>query len=138
MNLFHKWAYYIKNCLLLCDSVFKSLPHWWVLPLFKKKWQNFSLLINLRLTQNLHHLNCFRTFIRRPVLILSSVITSWWIIILGTKSALLSRLMKKSLSGDIIRTQKLSFIIRTAGRHFPGHLLAWDFVKENWNKLVQK
>nr|XP_060490078.1 leucyl-cystinyl aminopeptidase [Panthera onca] len=47
-------------------------------------------------------------------------------------------LMKKSLSGDIIRTQKLSFIIRTAGRHFPGHLLAWDFVKENWNKLVQK
>ncbi|XP_045755141.1 leucyl-cystinyl aminopeptidase [Mirounga angustirostris] len=47
-------------------------------------------------------------------------------------------LMKNSLSGDIIRTQKLSFIIRTVGRHFPGHLLAWDFVKENWNKLVQK
>lgn len=47
-------------------------------------------------------------------------------------------LMKNSLSGDIIRTQKLSFIIRTVGRHFPGHLLAWDFVKENWNTLVQK
>ncbi|XP_058512346.1 leucyl-cystinyl aminopeptidase isoform X1 [Ochotona princeps] len=47
-------------------------------------------------------------------------------------------LMKTSLDGDIIRTQKLSFIIRTVGRHFPGHLLAWDFVKENWNKLVQK
>lgn len=47
-------------------------------------------------------------------------------------------LMKTSLSGDIIRTQKLSFVIRTVGRHFPGHLLAWDFVKENWNKLVQK
>ncbi|XP_048667820.1 leucyl-cystinyl aminopeptidase [Marmota marmota marmota] len=47
-------------------------------------------------------------------------------------------LMKSSLDGDIIRTQKLSFIIRTVGRRFPGHLLAWDFVKENWNKLVQK
>uniref|UniRef100_A0A2K6JQA0 Leucyl-cystinyl aminopeptidase n=1 Tax=Rhinopithecus bieti TaxID=61621 RepID=A0A2K6JQA0_RHIBE len=47
-------------------------------------------------------------------------------------------LMKSSLNGDNIRTQKLSFIIRTVGRHFPGHLLAWDFVKENWNKLVQK
>uniref|UniRef100_H0WN20 Leucyl and cystinyl aminopeptidase n=1 Tax=Otolemur garnettii TaxID=30611 RepID=H0WN20_OTOGA len=47
-------------------------------------------------------------------------------------------LMKSSLDGDTIRTQKLSFIIRTVGRHFPGHLLAWDFVKENWNKLVQK
>ncbi|ELV10166.1 Leucyl-cystinyl aminopeptidase [Tupaia chinensis] len=46
-------------------------------------------------------------------------------------------LMKSSLDGDTIRTQKLSFIIRTVGHHFPGHLLAWDFVKENWNKLVQ-
>lgn len=54
------------------------------------------------------------------------------------QSALLSRLMKKSLDGDLIRTQKLSFIIRTVARHFPGHLLAWDFVKENWSKLVQK
>ncbi|XP_021076862.1 leucyl-cystinyl aminopeptidase isoform X2 [Mus pahari] len=47
-------------------------------------------------------------------------------------------LMKSSLDGDIIRTQKLSLIIRAVGRHFPGHLLAWDFVKENWNKLVHK
>lgn len=46
--------------------------------------------------------------------------------------------MKSSLDGDIIRTQKLSLIIRTVGRQFPGHLLAWDFVKENWNKLVLK
>uniref|UniRef100_A0A8C5KC74 Leucyl-cystinyl aminopeptidase n=1 Tax=Jaculus jaculus TaxID=51337 RepID=A0A8C5KC74_JACJA len=47
-------------------------------------------------------------------------------------------LMKSSLDGDIIRTQKLSQVIRAVGRHFAGHLLAWDFVKENWNKLVQK
>nr|XP_003479495.2 leucyl-cystinyl aminopeptidase [Cavia porcellus] len=47
-------------------------------------------------------------------------------------------LMKSSLEGDTIRTQKLSFIIRTVGRSFAGHLLAWDFVKENWDKLVQK
>lgn len=47
-------------------------------------------------------------------------------------------LMNSSLNGDPIRTQKLSFIIRTVGRHFPGYLLAWDFVKENWSRLVQK
>nr|XP_003920778.2 leucyl-cystinyl aminopeptidase isoform X1 [Saimiri boliviensis boliviensis] len=47
-------------------------------------------------------------------------------------------LMKTSLDGDIIQTQKLYFIIKTVGQHLPGHLLAWDFVKENWNKLVQK
>ncbi|XP_024419079.2 leucyl-cystinyl aminopeptidase [Desmodus rotundus] len=47
-------------------------------------------------------------------------------------------LMRTSLSGDTIRTQELSFVIRTVSRGFPGHLLAWDFVKENWDKLVQK
>ncbi|XP_002744830.4 leucyl-cystinyl aminopeptidase isoform X1 [Callithrix jacchus] len=47
-------------------------------------------------------------------------------------------LMKTSLDGNIIQTQKLSFIIKTVSRRFPGYLLAWDFVKENWNKLVQK
>ncbi|XP_074061294.1 leucyl-cystinyl aminopeptidase [Macrotis lagotis] len=47
-------------------------------------------------------------------------------------------LMKASLDGNIIRSQKLSHIIRIVGRSFAGHLLAWDFVKENWNRLVQK
>ncbi|XP_076995199.1 leucyl-cystinyl aminopeptidase isoform X2 [Tamandua tetradactyla] len=47
-------------------------------------------------------------------------------------------LMKSCLEGDTIRAQKLSLVIKTVGRRFPGHLLAWDFVKEKWNRLVQK
>uniref|UniRef100_A0A4X2KME5 Aminopeptidase n=1 Tax=Vombatus ursinus TaxID=29139 RepID=A0A4X2KME5_VOMUR len=47
-------------------------------------------------------------------------------------------LLKASLDGDIIRSQKLPLIVKTVGRSFAGHLLAWDFVKENWNRLVQK
>jgi hypothetical protein len=78
-----------------------------------------------------------KRLILEPNAILTLIIISNTII-LKTKSVFFFRLMKSSLDGDIIRTQKLSLIIRTVGRHFPGHLLAWDFVKENWNKLVHK
>ncbi|KAM9101063.1 leucyl-cystinyl aminopeptidase [Sarcophilus harrisii] len=47
-------------------------------------------------------------------------------------------LLKASLDGDIIRSQKLAIIIKIVGRSFAGHLLAWDFVKENWSRLIQK
>ncbi|XP_019372745.1 PREDICTED: leucyl-cystinyl aminopeptidase [Gavialis gangeticus] len=47
-------------------------------------------------------------------------------------------LMQASLEGDHIRAQELSHIIATISQSFPGHLLAWDFVKENWEKLTQK
>ncbi|XP_044518546.1 leucyl-cystinyl aminopeptidase [Gracilinanus agilis] len=47
-------------------------------------------------------------------------------------------LLRASLDGDVFRAQKLPIIIKTVGRSFAGHLLAWDFVKENWNRLVQK
>ncbi|XP_043819667.1 leucyl-cystinyl aminopeptidase [Dromiciops gliroides] len=47
-------------------------------------------------------------------------------------------LLKASLDGDIILSQKLSIIIKAVGQSFAGHLLAWDFVKENWSRLVQK
>uniref|UniRef100_G1RWG3 Leucyl-cystinyl aminopeptidase n=1 Tax=Nomascus leucogenys TaxID=61853 RepID=G1RWG3_NOMLE len=48
-------------------------------------------------------------------------------------------LMKSSLNGDNIpNTEAVSLSLEQWVGHFPGHLLAWDFVKENWNKLVQK
>ncbi|OXB83645.1 UNVERIFIED_CONTAM: hypothetical protein H355_015293 [Colinus virginianus] len=47
-------------------------------------------------------------------------------------------LMQNSLEGEIIRTQELSHIIATISHSLPGHLLAWDFVKENWEKLTRK
>ncbi|XP_015704979.1 leucyl-cystinyl aminopeptidase [Coturnix japonica] len=47
-------------------------------------------------------------------------------------------LMQNSLEGGVIRTQELSHIIATISHSLPGHLLAWDFVKENWEKLTRK
>ncbi|XP_064498627.1 leucyl-cystinyl aminopeptidase isoform X1 [Pseudopipra pipra] len=47
-------------------------------------------------------------------------------------------LMQNSLEGEVIRSQELSHIIVTISQSLPGYLLAWDFVKENWEKLTQK
>lgn len=52
--------------------------------------------------------------------------------------ALSFRLMQNSLEGEVIRTQELSHIIATVSQSLPGYLLAWDFVKENWEKLTRK
>ncbi|XP_003216435.2 leucyl-cystinyl aminopeptidase isoform X1 [Anolis carolinensis] len=50
----------------------------------------------------------------------------------------LSWLMQTSLEGDIIRSQDLPIVINTVSQNLPGHLLAWDFVKENWDQLIKK
>ncbi|XP_062985642.1 leucyl-cystinyl aminopeptidase [Elgaria multicarinata webbii] len=47
-------------------------------------------------------------------------------------------LMQTSLEGNIIRSQDLPTVIKTASQNLPGHLLAWDFVKENWSQLIKK
>ncbi|XP_009274129.1 PREDICTED: leucyl-cystinyl aminopeptidase isoform X3 [Aptenodytes forsteri] len=47
-------------------------------------------------------------------------------------------LMQNSLEGEVIRAQELSRIIATVSQSLPGYLLAWDFVKENWEKLTRK
>uniref|UniRef100_A0A803W3E3 Aminopeptidase n=1 Tax=Ficedula albicollis TaxID=59894 RepID=A0A803W3E3_FICAL len=47
-------------------------------------------------------------------------------------------LMQNSLEGEIIRSQELSHIIATVSQSLPGYLLAWDFVKEKWEKLTRK
>ncbi|KAJ8285500.1 hypothetical protein GJAV_G00027510 [Gymnothorax javanicus] len=47
-------------------------------------------------------------------------------------------LMQAALEGSMVQTQELPIIIDTVCRDFPGHLYAWDFVKENWDKITQK
>ncbi|XP_071436396.1 leucyl-cystinyl aminopeptidase isoform X1 [Pithys albifrons albifrons] len=47
-------------------------------------------------------------------------------------------LMQNSLEGEVIRSQELSHIVATVSQSLPGYLLAWDFVKENWEKLTRK
>ncbi|XP_035234525.1 leucyl-cystinyl aminopeptidase [Anguilla anguilla] len=47
-------------------------------------------------------------------------------------------LMKAALEGSLVQTQELPIIIDTICRNFPGHLYAWDFVKENWDEITKK
>ncbi|XP_030744858.1 endoplasmic reticulum aminopeptidase 1 [Echinops telfairi] len=47
-------------------------------------------------------------------------------------------LLDQSFKGDIIKTQEFPSIISLIGRNPVGYPLAWQFLKENWNKLVQK
>lgn len=42
------------------------------------------------------------------------------------------------MEGVVIRMQDLSKLIYTVARHPTGRFLAWDFVKRNWNALVEK
>lgn len=42
------------------------------------------------------------------------------------------------MEGSVIKAQDLSTVIYTVARNSAGHFLAWDFVKSNWNKLVEK
>lgn len=50
----------------------------------------------------------------------------------------LQRLLELGLEGKVIRSQDLSTLILMVSRNAQGHQLAWNFVKENWNTLVQK
>ncbi|XP_030049270.1 LOW QUALITY PROTEIN: leucyl-cystinyl aminopeptidase [Microcaecilia unicolor] len=47
-------------------------------------------------------------------------------------------LMQAALQGDEVRTQDLPQVIATVSQSLAGNLLAWDFVKENWGRLIQK
>ncbi|XP_063151469.1 leucyl-cystinyl aminopeptidase [Candoia aspera] len=47
-------------------------------------------------------------------------------------------LMQASLQGVVIRSQDLPTVIKTISQNLPGHLLAWDFVKESWDQLIKK
>lgn len=48
------------------------------------------------------------------------------------------RLLELGLEGKVIRSQDLSSLVLMVARNPRGHHLAWNFVKENWESLVQK
>lgn len=58
--------------------------------------------------------------------------------ILFLQVLLLPRLMQTSLNGEDVRTQELPLILTTISKNFEGHLYAWGFVKENWDKIIKK
>lgn len=47
-------------------------------------------------------------------------------------------LLDQSFKGEIIKTQEFPHILILTGRNPVGYPLAWKFLRENWNKLVQK
>ncbi|XP_014652500.1 PREDICTED: endoplasmic reticulum aminopeptidase 1 isoform X1 [Ceratotherium simum simum] len=47
-------------------------------------------------------------------------------------------LLDQSFKGDIIKTQEFPDILMSISRNPVGYQLAWQFLRENWNKLVQK
>ncbi|EPY73395.1 endoplasmic reticulum aminopeptidase 1 [Camelus ferus] len=47
-------------------------------------------------------------------------------------------LLEQSFKGDVIKTQEFPDILRAIGRNPVGYPLAWKFLRENWNNLVQK
>ncbi|NXS41302.1 ERAP1 aminopeptidase, partial [Balaeniceps rex] len=47
-------------------------------------------------------------------------------------------LMDQGLHGDIVRTQDLPYIIVFVAKNPSGYHLAWAFLKENWEKVVEK
>nr|XP_046243202.1 endoplasmic reticulum aminopeptidase 2 isoform X1 [Scatophagus argus]XP_046243203.1 endoplasmic reticulum aminopeptidase 2 isoform X1 [Scatophagus argus] len=50
----------------------------------------------------------------------------------------LHRLLELGLEGKVIRSQDLSRLILMVARNPQGHHLAWNFVKKNWDTLVQR
>ncbi|XP_076586255.1 leucyl-cystinyl aminopeptidase [Chaetodon auriga] len=47
-------------------------------------------------------------------------------------------ILKAGLKGDIIQTQELPLVINTVCNGFAGYLFAWDFIQENWDRLIEK
>ncbi|XP_015339309.1 endoplasmic reticulum aminopeptidase 1 [Marmota marmota marmota] len=47
-------------------------------------------------------------------------------------------LLDQSFKGDIIKTQDFPYILTLIAKNPVGYPLAWQFLRENWNKLVQK
>ncbi|KAM4616809.1 leucyl-cystinyl aminopeptidase-like [Polymixia lowei] len=47
-------------------------------------------------------------------------------------------ILRAGLEGELIQTQELPLVISTVSDGFAGHLFAWDFVQENWDRLIEK
>uniref|UniRef100_A0A3B3V5P3 Aminopeptidase n=1 Tax=Poecilia latipinna TaxID=48699 RepID=A0A3B3V5P3_9TELE len=50
----------------------------------------------------------------------------------------LQRLLAMGLEGEVIRSQDLSHVVWMVARNPKGLYLAWNFVKQNWDTLVEK
>uniref|UniRef100_A0A8L0DRD7 Aminopeptidase n=1 Tax=Oncorhynchus mykiss TaxID=8022 RepID=A0A8L0DRD7_ONCMY len=48
------------------------------------------------------------------------------------------RIVCTVLEGGIIHTQELPLVISTVSDGFAGHLFVWDFVKESWDRIIEK
>lgn len=47
-------------------------------------------------------------------------------------------LMDESLKGDLVKTQELPHMVIMVSKNQIGHMLAWRFLKNNWDQLTEK
>uniref|UniRef100_A0A674F201 Aminopeptidase n=1 Tax=Salmo trutta TaxID=8032 RepID=A0A674F201_SALTR len=47
-------------------------------------------------------------------------------------------ILSEVLEGGNIHTQELPLVISTVSDGFAGHLFVWDFVKESWDRIIEK
>ncbi|KAK7933581.1 hypothetical protein WMY93_004477 [Mugilogobius chulae] len=47
-------------------------------------------------------------------------------------------LLQEGLRGQFVQTQELPLVIDTVCNGFAGYLFAWDFIQENWDRLIEK
>lgn len=47
-------------------------------------------------------------------------------------------ILKEGLRGQYFQTQEMSLIIDTVCKGFAGYLFVWDFIQENWDRLIEK
>lgn len=47
-------------------------------------------------------------------------------------------ILKEALRGHVIQTQEMPLVIDTVSKGFTGYLFAWEFIQENWDKLIEK
>ncbi|KYO48740.1 hypothetical protein Y1Q_0004118 [Alligator mississippiensis] len=50
----------------------------------------------------------------------------------------LAKLITLGMEGEIIKTQNLAILLHAIARNPKGQRLAWNFVRENWKKLLEK
>lgn len=47
-------------------------------------------------------------------------------------------ILKEGLRGQYFQTQEMPLIINTVCKGFAGYLFVWDFIQENWDRLIEK
>ncbi|XP_075788214.1 endoplasmic reticulum aminopeptidase 2 isoform X2 [Pelodiscus sinensis] len=50
----------------------------------------------------------------------------------------LTKLLELGMEGEVIKTQDLAALVHAIARNPEGQRLAWNFVRENWDKLLKK